>query len=73
MSNILLNISGKTDSDTVELYACVSEAADRLNIPFVVVGASARDIVLHYGYGARVQRAIADVDFGMQIGDHLKH
>jgi predicted nucleotidyltransferase len=37
------------------------------------VGASARDIVLHYGYGARVQRAIADVDFGMQIGDHLKH
>jgi predicted nucleotidyltransferase len=37
------------------------------------VGASARDIVLHYGYGARVQRAIADVDFGMQICDHLKH
>ena len=46
MSDLSLNISGKIDSQTVALYKNVSEAANQLEIPFVVVGASARDIVL---------------------------
>lgn len=69
MSDLFLNISGKIDSDTVALYESVSDAANRLTIPFVVVGASARDIVLHYGHNARIQRATADVDFGIQVPD----
>ena len=69
MSNSLLNISGKIDADTVALYISVSDTANRLGIPFVVVGASARDLVLHYGHSARVQRATADVDFGIQVPD----
>ncbi len=69
MSNSLLNISGKIDADTVAIYVSVSDAANRLGIPFVVVGASARDLVLHYGHSARVQRATADVDFGIQVPD----
>ena len=40
-----------------------------LVISYVVVGASARDLVLHYGYGARVKRATADIDFGIQVPD----
>jgi len=35
----------------------------------VVVGASARDLVLHYGYGATIKRATADIDFGIQVSD----
>lgn len=31
------------------------------------MGASARDMVLHYGYGAKIQRATADVDFALQV------
>lgn len=69
MSDSSLNISGKIDSGTVALYEEVSNAAKQLDIPFVVVGASARDIVLHYGYGAPIQRATADVDFGIQVPD----
>ena len=69
MSDTLLNISGKIDSSTVALYTSVSKAADDLDIPFVVVGASARDIVLHHGHGVRVQRATADIDFGIQVQD----
>lgn len=69
MSDLSLNISGKIDSNTVALYKSVRDAAHELAIPFVVVGASARDIVLHYGHNARIQRATADVDFGIQIPD----
>ena len=67
MSDSLLNISGKIDSVTVALYESVSAAAEELDIPFVVVGASARDIVLHYGYGALIQRATTDADFGIEV------
>lgn len=67
MSDTLLNISGKIDTETVALYKRVGDVASQLSIPFVVVGASARDIVLHYGHGARIQRATTDIDFGIQV------
>jgi predicted nucleotidyltransferase len=69
MSNTLLNISGKIDSKTIALYQILVELAEELGIPMVVVGASARDMVLHYGYGAKVQRATLDVNFGVQVSD----
>jgi len=67
MTNTLLNIAGKIDPDTVQVYGAVKEAAESLNIPFVVVGASARDLVLHYFHGAKIQRASLDIDFGIQV------
>ncbi len=69
MTNISLNISGKIDPHAVAVYQAVSVAADQLEIPIVVVGASARDLVLHYGHGASIQRATTDVDFGIQVAD----
>ena len=67
MSNSLLNLSGKIDPETIALFQCVEGVAKQLNIPFVVVGAYARDLVLHYGHGAAIQRATSDIDFGIQI------
>jgi len=69
LTNTLLNISGKIDEATVELYDAVNKAANSINIPFVVVGASARDIILHYGYGAEIQRATIDIDVGIKVPD----
>ena len=69
MKNKLINISGKIDPSTIELYEAVKQAADSLKVSFVVVGASARDIVLHHAYGAKVQRATMDVDFGIQLSN----
>ena len=69
MISSLLNVSEKIDQPVVALYDVVSNVADQLDIPFVVVGASARDIVLHYGYDVPVQRATRDVDFGIQVSD----
>ena len=64
-----MDISGKLSPKMVGVYRSVSVAAGALGIPFVVVGAAARDLVLHHGYGARVVRATVDVDFGIQVPD----
>lgn len=67
MTSTLLNIAAKIDRKTTMLLAVVNHASTELNIPYVVVGATARDLVLHYGHGARVQRATRDVDFAIEV------
>lgn len=67
MSNSLINISEKLDRPTVALYRAVSEAAAKVGAEFIVVGASARDLLLQHGYGLRIVRATADTDFGVQV------
>ena len=64
-----LNLSGKIDEKSIAIYTAIDKSAREWQIPYVVVGASARDLVLHYGYGARIQRATADIDYGVQIQD----
>lgn len=41
--------------------------ADKLNIPSFIVGATARDIILEYVYGAGIRRRTQDVDFGVAV------
>lgn len=67
MTNISLDISGKIDPRIVEVFASVSHVITELNMPYVVVGASARDLVLHHGHGAEIRRATDDVDFAMEV------
>lgn len=64
-----LDLSGKIDAKSIVIYSVIDNAARELDIPYVVVGASARDLVLHYGYGATIKRATADIDFGIQVSD----
>lgn len=67
MSDISLDISGKIDIETVAIYRALSDISQRLNVPFLVVGATARDTVLHYGHDTPIQRATTDIDFGVQV------
>jgi len=69
MTSTLLNIAGKIDPETVAVFEVVSRVIAGLDMPYVVVGATARDLVLHYGHGARVQRATHDVDFAIEVPD----
>lgn len=62
-----LDLSGKIDPATIELYGVINRVVNKLNVSYVVIGATARDIVLVHGYGARIRRATTDVDFGMQV------
>lgn len=64
-----LNISGQIDPATVAIFEAVGGVARELDMPYVVVGATARDLVLHYGYGVPLQRATRDVDFAIEVPD----
>lgn len=65
--NTLINITGKLPDGLVELYQIINVHANALAIPYLVVGATARDIVLVHGYGANIERGTRDVDFGIQV------
>jgi len=65
MNEKLLDLSEKIDQFTVELFDVISDVADSLNVPFFVVGASAREWVLKLGYGLPTDRATQDVDLGV--------
>ena len=67
MSNTSLDISGKIDTETITVYRTIALIAERLNLPVLVVGATARDAVLHYAHGTPIQRATTDIDFGIQV------
>ncbi len=67
MSNTLLNISGKLDPESIALFDHIGTITAQFNIPYVVVGAYARDLMLHYAYGATIQRATTDIDLGIRV------
>lgn len=45
----------------------ISAVADSQGLPFYVVGATARDIVLEGAYGIEPLRATRDIDFGVKV------
>lgn len=62
-----LNVADKLPEGLVELYQIVDEHTTALGIPYLVVGATARDIVLVHGYNANIERGTRDIDFGIQV------
>lgn len=68
MRNTFIDLTGKLP-DTIFLSAFeqVGAAVALHGISALVVGATARDLVMHYGHGATVRRATNDIDFGVQV------
>lgn len=50
-------------------YEAVAKVASEKQVPFIIIGASARDLVMHHGYGAPIQRATRDIDLAVQLPD----
>lgn len=69
MTNISFNLSGKLDSSLIEVLRVITEVATSLSIPFFVIGAVARDIVLEYCHGVRSARGTRDLDIGINVAD----
>lgn len=61
--------SGLIDPVQVRAYEVVARVATDKNVPFIIVGASARDLVMHHAYGAPIQRATRDIDLAVQVPD----
>ncbi|MCP3670583.1 MAG: hypothetical protein GY814_09140 [Gammaproteobacteria bacterium] len=64
-----LDITNTVDPNTLALLQSVAGAAQYLGIPFFVIGATARDLVLHHCYGAKITRATQDLDFAIQVSN----
>ena len=64
---ILLNVTGKLPAGIVDVYARLNSIAAKLDIPVLIVGATARDIILVHGFGAAIERGTRDVDFGIEV------
>ena len=62
-----IDISGKISKNLLAVLEGISIVADSLQTPFFVVGATARDIILHYGFGLEIRRATQDIDVGIRV------
>ena len=67
MKSTSLNVVGKLPRGLVDLYQKINAHTEALGIPYLVIGATARDIILHHGYGAAIERGTRDIDFGIQV------
>lgn len=67
MKSTSLNVVGKLPRGLVGLYQKINAHTEALGIPYLVIGATARDIILHHGYGAAIERGTRDIDFGIQV------
>ena len=69
MNNILFNLSGKIEKPIVNALYTLKKVADFLSIPFFVVGASARDLILKHCYGIEPPRKTGDIDLGVEVAN----
>lgn len=68
MTKKLLDLSGKING-LIPIFEDIIGIADPLGMPFFVLGATARDLILDVGYGIRSFRATKDLDLAIQIED----
>jgi predicted nucleotidyltransferase len=69
MKTISFDLSGKIDQQKIEALLIIKIEADILNIPFFVVGAFARDIILKHCYDINPRRMTGDIDLGINLAD----
>ena len=67
MKNILEDLSEKIDKTSVSILREIEEVTTRLDVPFFVVGATARDIILEHQFDIKSGRATIDIDIGVFI------
>ena len=67
MTGILFNLSGKIEKPIVEALYLLKGIADSFGIPFFVVGAFSRDLILKHGYGIEPRRKTGDIDLGVEV------
>lgn len=61
------------DDQTVELLRAVDQVASQQAVPFLLVGAFARELVLTHGYGINTHRATVDVDLGVEVSSWAQY
>ena len=65
----MLNVSKNIEAALRHHYGEIAEICAGVGVEFLAVGATARDLVLHYGHGAPIKRATKDIDVAVLIAD----
>jgi len=71
MKKNLLDLSGKIDNQRVDALWIISQVAISLRIPFFLIGATARDMLLAV-HNIQTYRATLDIDIGIKVPDWEK-
>jgi predicted nucleotidyltransferase len=69
MTSILFNLSGKIEKTIVDALYLLKRIANSLGIPFFVIGAFSRDLILKHGYGIEPRRKTGDIDLGVEVAN----
>ena len=64
-----LDLSNKIETPLLEIVEEVNRVTEYLIIPYFLVGAAVRDLILTTAYGINTIRATADIDFAVCISD----
>ncbi len=67
MTDISFNLSGKINQILVNILGSIQEATTARGIPFFVVGATARDLLIQHGHNIFVGRGTLDLDIGVEV------
>lgn len=67
MKSILIDLSGKISETSVSILREIVEVSTKMNVPFFMVGATARDIILEHQFDIKPARATIDIDIGVLI------
>lgn len=62
------DLSGKIKEENLDAIAIINDVSSEFGIPFFIIGATARDIILH-GHGIATTRATVDVDLGVMVSN----
>jgi len=69
MTSILFDLSGKIEKPIVDALYLLKRIADSLGIPFFIIGAFSRDLILKHGYGIEPRRKTGDIDLGVEVAN----
>jgi predicted nucleotidyltransferase len=73
MKENLLDLSEKIDGFMIGLFEAIADITESLSIPFFVVGAAARDMILTEYYGIETGLATKDVDLAAYVSDWVSY
>ena len=69
MRKIYLDFSDKIETPLLEIVEEVNRVTEELTIPYFLIGATVRDLILTTAYGINTIRATTDIDFAVCISD----
>jgi len=67
MKNISQNLLNRLPAERDLIFRLIHQSFSELKIPYIIIGAQARDLLMEYCYNISSPRATLDTDLGMNF------